>query len=71
MSIQNKEKKKTKKVFALDFVSNEIKRLCMYNIFFFYGKGRQDTNKQKSLFTVLTEETSIPDDDNDDDKWDK
>jgi len=27
--------------------------------------------KRKSLFTVLTEEASIPDDDNDDDKWDK
>jgi hypothetical protein len=35
----------------------------------FYGQGLRD-KKKKNLFTVLTEEPSIPDDDNDD-KWDK
>jgi hypothetical protein len=55
-------------MFALDFVSNEIKGyVCI-----FYGKRTTGhTKKKKSLFTVLTEEASIPDNDNDDDIWDK
>ncbi len=49
-------------IFFIYLVSNETKGyVCIFWLFFM-------EREQKNLFTVLTEETSIPDDD---DKWDK
>jgi hypothetical protein len=42
----------------------------MYVFFGFLWTRIKGQKKKKNLFTVLTEEPSIPDDDNDD-KWDK
>jgi hypothetical protein len=56
MSIQNEEKRKMKKVFALDFVSNEIKRLCMYSIFFllvFFMEKDDRTQTNKKVYSLF------------------
>jgi hypothetical protein len=44
------------------FVSNEIKGYVMY---FFGFYSIMEREKKKNLFTVLTEESSIPDDNDD------
>jgi hypothetical protein len=69
MSIQNKERKKS--VCISLFVSFQTRRKSsMYVLFafFFWLLMEKCTKGQKNLFTVLTEEASIPDDD---DIWDK
>jgi hypothetical protein len=43
------------------FVSNEIKGYVMY----FFGFYSNMEREKKNLFTVLTEESSIPDDNDD------